>query len=271
MSNTLTSTTAQTSSVSIRQQASVTVPSSGTAKLWVRDDSPNVLVFTNDAGTSGLVGAAADLATVLSNGNDAAGYSIINVSSLTWADGNGIAIGSGASTGSPTGVYASDAVTDIGIGLNASVDELVSNAGGYSAPGGSIAIGDTSSITGGGNNIAIGASAAVSGGASVTGGVAIGDTAIVQAVDGIAIGSTSTCAHANSIAIGNSAITTAANQLSIHCATSATPSLRTTFEVFTGTAPTGGALAIPANAVAFWRVTINGTAYDVPLFNADST
>lgn len=77
-------------------------PSAGTARLWVKSDTPNTLYFTDDAGTDWLVagtGSVEDLADTLTAGNTTGGtdLEVSNGDSIVGEDGGSISFA--ASTG----------------------------------------------------------------------------------------------------------------------------------------------------------------------------
>lgn len=95
--NVATSAMVSAGSVTITEAATVPggAPSAGTARLWVKDDSPNTLYFTDDAGTDWLVGGAGadDLAGTLGVGNTTGGTNIevTNGDAIVGEDGGSIA------------------------------------------------------------------------------------------------------------------------------------------------------------------------------------
>lgn len=221
-----------------------TTPSRGNSRLWVRNDNPDVLIFTDDEGTETVVsggassiatlsdvtlaglgdgdllsydlgttkwinvpaGATPTLASVLTSGNDATGLDVTNVGQLTFdtAGPRGIAIGT------DLGPATSNDSTQIAIGYNA-------YAGGVGNTFG-IAIGDSATSQVGTNaSITIGAGFSLGSFDVTIGGaltshadecVTIGFFSTTAATRGIAIGSYATSNTANSIAIGHTVTAT---------------------------------------------------------------
>ena len=99
-------------------------PSAGTGALWIRDDSPNVLVFTDDTGTDHVVnapGGGEDLATTLGIGNSTGGTAIITDDVSGAAPANPLTLTSGANTGTSAGGNI-DITTGTGVTVSGTVN-----------------------------------------------------------------------------------------------------------------------------------------------------
>lgn len=182
-----------TRTVTVKEAAS----QGNTSTVWVRNDNPDVLVFTDNVGTDWVLNAAApaapDLSAVLTTGDDATGLDITNLGSLTFdtAGPQGINIGTDA-TGATTVL-----ATQIAIGGGSTVGAGNAN---------STAIGVNAIIdatAGTGSNLVIGTSSAVNGaGTSET--VVIGTSSTAASSDSVCIGVSSAISSSNSksVAIG---------------------------------------------------------------------
>jgi len=178
---------ASTGSVLVAESASQSSPSPGSGRLWVRNDTPNKLVFTDDAGTDtdlGGGGGGYGEETMIVIGQNATHDSI----------SSGIAIGGSAESAGGANVTA---INGIAIGASSNASPL---NGALAGGSGSIAIGssvdtrsamatDYSAIAIGGSNTAgTRAAAAVNYGAIAIGAGTYYNGAYAQGVYSIAIG-----------------------------------------------------------------------------------
>lgn len=183
-----------TKSITLKEQQSQQVRSA----LWVRNDNPDVIIFTDDEGTEWLLNdsGSSSLSPVLTAGNDATGLDVTNLGSLTFdtAGPQGINIGTDV-TGATTAL-----ATQIAIGEGASAGSGSSNT----------AVGVSATITataGTGSNLAIGTSSNISGAGTsqsiVVGGSSV-NPSVVVASNGVCIGAKNRIYAPNdeSIAIG---------------------------------------------------------------------
>jgi len=127
--------------------------------VWVKDDAPNTLYFTDDAGTDFQIGGTgalgSDLATTLTGGNTTGGTDI----ELSSGDSIITAAGSGGSGGVDMAITAG---AGDGFGIGGDVT-ITSGAGGASG-----ALGGTASLLGG-EGTSAGGQARVKGGAAASG------------------------------------------------------------------------------------------------------
>lgn len=302
----VTSESMDSTSILLSEASSRIAPGAGKGRLWVRDDSPNVLVFTNDEGTDMVFGVG-DLAAVLNSGNDANDQAIDNVSGVNFSAGvqldgsagtsTSVAIGSTAAANGAGDVAIGQGATtsadhsnSIAIGYNATTSdsECVAIAGtaaghgavsvmGYASGARGIAIRATSkgndaiaigqlSYTSGADSISIGVNADAN---SSVGAVTIGRDSNVTGDDAIAIGSQASVTGDHGVAIGMLA-EAGANELAINvsgaAATGTSGSLKTTLTAVDGGSLTGGGITPPATISRYLTVTIGATVYKIPLY-----
>lgn len=295
--------------------------------VWVRNDNPDVLVFTDDAGTDWVLNSAApDLTAVLTAGDDGGGLDVTNIGGLTFdtaTNTKGIAIGTDlgvATTSLESHIaigYQSDAGSGAGnvaIGSQAYItsngtkyntvigyNTAINGVGDYNVVVGcssqvfassyGIAIGNSASSVLNTSGIAIGRYAGIKAGADY--GIAIGTNAYVNTLDsiaighvsyidsysekatavgvfakvytsnyGVAIGYKSYVNHTGSIVIGNNMGSSTTDEVTLG---TTLKHIRIPFTLDATAPPGGGTVALP-NATTMLDVTINGVAYQIPLF-----
>lgn len=212
-------------------------PGAGNGVLWVRDDAPNVLVFTNDEGTENVL--LTDLEKVLEVSNNAQNQTLSNVTQVDFTAG--IEIGTAtqsSSTGDNTQIAigqgaTSTAANAIVIGFNSSTDNANSTVIGYNCDvsnvtpnsdgPGAIAIGSEIQLYGG-SSIAIGRNIEIS--SSIAGykysdsypSICIGQNITDGGLrfGGILIGNSISVTTNSNISIGNSATHTSNSRNSIN-------------------------------------------------------
>lgn len=195
-----------TSYILLDETAAEPTPNAGEGRIWVRNDTPSKLIFTNDTGTD--VPITPGLADVLAVDPDAGNLSITNISLLTFTAG--IQIGNETASASASSPYS------VAIGQGASstaANNVVIGRGSSSANQYSVACGYNCDITlkspnaDGPGGVAVGANIA-----SYGPGICIGRSIVNHAQNqdsanaSIMIGQNITYAGVNGgvIAIGNS-------------------------------------------------------------------
>ena len=162
------------------QAATPSVPTAGKGTIWVRDDSPNVAVFTDDTGADFVLGGAVatpDLNAVLTAGNTTGGVDIVVSSgdSLVLDDPTATITSTPGTVNDPGTVL--NIAPGSGSGTGAGGDlAMFGGTGGTNGDGGNV--GMTGGVAGPGGN---GGNVSVSGG---TGGVN-GDGGMVTIVSGV--------------------------------------------------------------------------------------
>lgn len=107
----------------LQEAPSQSAPSAGRGRLWLRNDTPNRLIFTNDAGTD--IAITPGLGEALEVDNDAGNNSILNINNMTFSDG--------ISMGTVVTPASTSHSTDVAIGRGATASSTKSVVVGRSA------------------------------------------------------------------------------------------------------------------------------------------
>lgn len=118
-------------------------PNNGTGRVWLRNNDPTRLVFTNDGGVETVISPG--LGDVLDTDNDGGGLNILNAASLTFSGGVRI----GNDTASSTVTASTDTVIGQGASSTAG-SSVVVGTGASSALAQTVVVGAGSSIASGG-------------------------------------------------------------------------------------------------------------------------
>lgn len=186
----------------IERAAVPAAPVAGQGYLWVRNDSPNVLVFTNDAGADTVLGAGGGELILNATGTDNLGTSNLgSFAAIAAGAGDNVAIGRDSLAALTTG------------NDNIAIGDIAGTA--LTVPSSNILIGfgSGSTLINGGSNTLIGTGTAANS-TSTSSAVALGASASAES-QATAIGSSAQADFTGSIAVGHLATTTAINQMVI--------------------------------------------------------